>query len=374
MVQKKQVLAVPAIETDQSPGRKLYSFSLDGKLLLQIAAVSRLKRQGEKLHGYQRPEVLSHISEIRAYLESPSPMIPNSIVLAFDPTVTFQPSGHSSSEYARPGTLIIPIDPDIEDEKKPAFIVDGQQRLAAIRDARLERFPVTVTSFITDDIEEQTEQFMLVNSTKPLPKSLIYELLPSTRTRLPSLLERRKLPAYLTERLNLDDSSPMCGKIKSATNPDGIIKDNSVLRMIENSLTDGLLYLYRDPNDEKQNANEMLAVLSAFWTATSEVFSDSWGLSPKRSRLMHGAGIVSMGFVMDAIGDRRRDSGSLGPTHFREDLEPLRDVCRWTHGYWDFGPGVQRKWNEVQNTSRDIQLLANYLLVQYKKRVWTQPN
>jgi len=32
--------------------------------------------------------------------------------------------------------------------------------------------------------------------------------------------------------------------------------------------------------------------------------------------------------------------------------------------------GMQKKWNEVQNISRDIQLIANYLLVQYKRLVW----
>ena len=31
-----------------------------------------------------------------------------------------------------------------------------------------------------------------------------------------------------------------------------------------------------------------------------------------------------------------------------------------------------RKWNEIQNTHKDIQLLANYLLVQYKSRVWSR--
>ena len=34
------------------------------------------------------------------------------------------------------------------------------------------------------------------------------------------------------------------------------------------------------------------------------------------------------------------------------------------------GRGRMRKWNEIQNTPKDIQLLANYLLVQYKERVW----
>ena len=58
---------------------------------------------------------------------------------------------------------------------------------------------------------------------------------------------------------------------------------------------------------------------------------------------------------------------------FARDLGELSDVCRWTHGFWDFGPGAQRKWNELQNTSRDIQLLTNYLLYQYKALVWSKP-
>jgi hypothetical protein len=57
---------------------------------------------------------------------------------------------------------------------------------------------------------------------------------------------------------------------------------------------------------------------------------------------------------------------------FASDLYPLLPIVRWTDGYWDFGPGQQRKWNEIQNTTKDIQLLANFLLLQYKQRVWNQ--
>ena len=85
---------------------------------------------------------------------------------------------------------------------------------------------------------------------------------------------------------------------------------------------------------------------------------------------MHGAGIVSLGFTMDAIAERYRHLGVPSREQFDADLTPLRAVCRWTDGYWHFGPGQQRKWNEIQNTSKDIQLLANYLLYQYKALVW----
>ena len=58
---------------------------------------------------------------------------------------------------------------------------------------------------------------------------------------------------------------------------------------------------------------------------------------------------------------------------FVADLADISDSCRWTNGFWDFGPGQLRKWNELQNTTRDIQLLTNYLLFEYKDRVWRKP-
>jgi hypothetical protein len=151
-----------------------------------------------------------------------------------------------------------------------------------------------------------------------------------------------------------------------------LIKDNSLIKLLENSLSDGVLYRFRDPESGAGNTEEMLAVLKAFWEALRLTFKSAWGKPPQRSRLMHGAGVVSMGFVMDAIADRHRESRTPTCEQFRADLEPLREVCRWTDGYWEFGPGVQRKWNEIQNTPKDIQLLANYLLVQYKALVWSR--
>ena len=252
------------------------------------------------------------------------------------------------------------------------WIVDGQQRIAAIREARIDHFPVCVVAFITDDDQEQREQFILVNSTKPLPKGLIYELLPTTRAKLPSFLQRRRFPAYLLDRLNHDEGSPLRGLIRTPTVLEGLIKDNSILKMLENSLSDGVHYRFRDAEEGGGDAEAMLDLLRAFWSAVAEVFPDAWGISPRRSRLMHGAGIVSIGFVMDAIADRYRPCGLPTKEQFAGDLEPLREACRWTDGYWDFGPGMQRKWNEIQNTHRDIQILANYLLVQYKARVWNK--
>lgn len=371
---KTKTLRLPALEVRQGRDRVLYSFAVDGKLLPQFATISRLSRSDDAIRGYQRPEVLSHIAEIRAYLETPNPMIPNAIVIAFDGRVKFEPLGRDSPSQAcsRPGTLVIPILDGEADESKPGWIVDGQQRAAAVREAAVEAFPICAVGFVAASETEQREQFILVNSTKPLPKGLVYELLPSTETQLPSLLQRRRFPAVLLYRLNLDRDSPLRGLIRTPTVMTGLIKDNSLLKMLENSLSDGLLFRFRAEDGGNGIVEEMLAPLKDFWSAVAEVFKSAWGLPPRRSRLMHGAGVVSLGFLMDAIADRYRRSGVPTREQFRANLQPLAEVCCWTDGHWEFGPGHVRKWNEVQNTPKDIQTLANYLLVQYRQRVWKQ--
>lgn len=369
------MLRLPALEVRQGDGRVLYSFAVDGKELPSFAAVSRIRRDGDtQVEGYQRPEVLSHIASIRRYLESEAPMIPNALVVAFDKRVQFEPlHGASSVSYARPGTLLIPASGDLPDEDKPGWIVDGQQRSAAIRDARIDSFPVVVTAFITDSDQDQRSQFILVNSAKPLPKGLIYELLPTTSGALPVPLQARRFPAVLLARLNGQVKSPLYRKIRTPTTPEGIVKDNSILKMVENSLSDGALYSFRDPATGGGDADKMMDLLMAFWAAVRDVFADAWDKPPRQSRLMHGVGIVSLGFIMDAIYDRYSRKRPAVEEDFAQDLRQLSEVCRWTSGFWDFGPGAQRRWNELQNTTRDIQLLTNYLLCEYKARVWTKP-
>lgn len=367
---KSKTLRLPALEICQGKNRRLYSFAVDGKQLHEFCTISRVSRHdGEGLNGYQRPEVVSHITQIRDYLESENPMLPNAIVVAFDDSVQFKAhsrNGNRDAPFSRSGVLEIPIQAEVAEADKPGWIVDGQQRAAALRDARVDGFPVCVVGFIADGLEEQRQQFILVNATKPLPKGLIYELLPSTDGKLPLALQRRRHPALLSERLNFDEDSPLQGMIRTPTNGTGVIADNSMLKMIENSISDGVLYLYDD-------IEEQLNVLWQFWSSVKEVFPDAWGELPRKSRLMHGAGIISMGFLMDTIADRHRRKRDLTSKLFAKDLEPLRDVCRWTEGHWEFGEDNTLKWNEVQNVPRHIQLLSNYLLIQYRERVW-QPH
>jgi DGQHR domain-containing protein len=365
---KKQSLRLPAIALTQGRGRTLYQFAVDGKLLDRFATVSRIHRdEGHRVQGYQRPESLKHIASIRRYIESEDPMIPNGIVIAFDQRVMFVPNQVSSPvDYAAMGELIIPLDTTTDADDLPGWIVDGQQRTAAIRDAQVDRFPIPVTAFITDSEEEQRQQFILVNSAKPLPKSLIHELLPGTTGLLPKKLARRKISTELLEVLNWDESSPFHWRIQTPTMPEGVIKDNSILRMLDNSINDGYLYNFRDPKDGSGDLSEMAKIVNAFWSAVELVFPSEWRSTPRYSRLVHGVGIVSMGFLMDAMAERIHSRRRLEVNAFVGELSKIREDCHWASGEWVLNSGITRRWNDFQNTTTDVQLLTNHLLSLYR--------
>lgn len=356
-----EIFAVPAIEILQSKGRRLYTFAVDGKLVSRFAAVSRIKRtEDTSLLGYQRPDVYSHIEEIRSYLETSSPMIPNGVVIAFDGSVEFRPSSWKTltTKFSRMGSLRIPLACD--GERRAGFIVDGQQRLAAIREAHIKEFPIFVNAFITDDVRTQTEQFILVNSTKPLPKGLLYELLPSTDARLPTQLHRRRLPAELLERLNHDPESPLFHMVRTPTSPEGVIKDNSMLKMLSNSLSEGSLFAMRGDGSRGADIDGMFELLCAFWGAVKEVFPDAWNLNSRHSRLMHGAGIVAVGNLMDHLVAKHPRKGHPSQRYFAKHLALVAPCCAWTKGTWKFKKN-SRRWNEIQNTRQDVAPLMEFL-------------
>jgi DGQHR domain-containing protein len=358
------LIKLPALRIRQG-NQFIYTFGVDGKRIHEFATVSRVHRDDQKLHGYQRPEVLSHIRAIRRYLESDGAMLPNAIVLAFDERVAFEPIRRKSTvDYCTVGELIIPVDESLADDEKPAWLVDGQQRSAAIRDADLAEFPVAAVGFIATGEAEQRSQFILVNNTKPLPKGLIHELLPDTAGHLPTAYARKQLPARILTRLNFGERGlgrPFAGRIATPTMAEGYIKDNSVLRMIENSLYDGALYQYRDPEDGSGDVDQILLHLNYFWTVVEVTFKDAWQLPPTKSRLTHGAGIQALGYVMDALTDGT-PAAELPGLDLEAAVARLREHCAWTEGNWDFAADQVRRWNGIQNTPNDIRLLTGYLL------------
>jgi len=373
---KKKIkeLCLPAIEIKQGKKKKIYTFAIDGKQLTDIATISRIHRDEKGLiDGYQRPEVLNHVAEIRRYLESENPLLPNALVVAFDERVQFEQlpmSCGDASEYAQVGTLKIPVNGSMAEEEKPGWIVDGQQRTAAIQEANIASFPISVVAFITKNVAEQRAQFILVNETKPLPRPLIDELLPGVDEALPKRLTLRVLPNRLLERLNNDEDSPLKGKIRTQTMPDGVIAANSIIQGLKSSISDGSLYCYRDPETGDGDMEAMLDLLKSFWSAVKTVFIHDWGKPSRKSRLMHGTGIRSLLSLMDEIVGEDVENYRKNNAEFVKSLEFVKPVCKWSNGKWVSGSGEskhEKYWNDIQNLGNDRKLVTQILVKKHRE-------
>jgi DGQHR domain-containing protein len=250
-----------------------------------------------------------------------------------------------------------------------AWIVDGQQRSLALAQAENKDIAVPVVGFVSDSLDLQREQFILVNKAKPLPTRLINELLPETRgVLLPRELSARKVPSELCGLLNRDPASPFYKLIKrpsdGVSEHKAVITDTAVMAMIRNSMSNplGALATFRVSTQGREGADleGMYNLLVTFWSAVKTVFPDAWGRDPRHSRLMHSAGIEAMGVLMDRIYARIAVTEDIKVV--QRELERAAPACRWTRGTWD---SLGIAWNEIQNTPRDIKRLQNALVQAY---------
>ena len=347
-------LSYSAIRARQSDRHQVLTFAASAADVVRFARIDRIGRdQDGGLHGFQRPQIAAHIREIQDYLEAAHAVLPNPIVVAFTEGIEV--------ENMDDGLCRIVVDLD---NGPPGLVVDGQQRLSALMNLNGKPFEVFVAALVCPDEAELRRQFVLINNTRPLPKSLIYELLPRVDG-LPHRLSARSRASALTDRMNYEEESSLRGLIRQHTNPTGIISDTAIQKVFMNSLSDGLMreFIRRPMGGE----DTCFRLASEFYLAVQHVFADAWwrdrgrGVmhTPKTSRLIHGAGIVALGHVMELLALLE---GARTCDEFARGLGCLDGQTAWTAGHWDFGNGDVRLWNSVQNLDRDIRILAGYLV------------
>lgn len=372
---KSAEIVVRALHTKQGPDLDVYSFFIRGVDIVRLADISRVTRdESDSLKGFQRPEIRGHVKGIVEYLKQGHVLFPNAIILAMSPEVRFaasrgtKPNGDEG--IAQSGTLTIPV---YEEGHRVAWIVDGQQRSLALAQANNRDIAVPVVGFVSDSLEVQREQFILVNKAKPLPTRLINELLPETSgVLLPRELSARKVPSELCGLLNRDPASPFHRLIKRPSDRESasaaVVNDTAIITMIRSSLNNplGALAAYRVSAQGREGVDleGMYRLLVTYWSAVKAVFPEAWGRDPRHSRLMHSAGIMAMGVLMDRI--YARLSGAEDVRVIQRELERVAPACRWTRGTWE-SLGVS--WNEIQNTPRDIKRLQSALVQAYTKPV-----
>lgn len=278
-------------------------------------------------------------------------LLPNAVIVAFIEGIQVKELEHGVVEVEICG----------KDGNKPGFVVDGQQRLTALSGIQKPDFEVFVSALVCKDYNELRQQFVLINNTRPLPKTLIYELLPNIEG-LPERFTQRKFSARIVDRLNFTRGSSLYGEVRQHTNPTGVISDTAMQKLIMNSASDGAIRDLVQYGDREELAYQLV---SEFFYAVAMVFGPAWtGMTPRFSRLRHGAGIVAMGFVMDHLYSAE---GATERHHFEEGLRLLQPFTAWTSGQWPLESWDTRPWNGIQNTPSDIDSLTRYLVSSLKK-------
>lgn len=365
----RQELVVRALHTTQGEGLDVYAFFIKGGDIVRVADISRIERDAaDELKGFQRPEIRQHVKGIVDYLNQGDVLFPNAIILALAPDVKFAASRGSKpagdTRVSESGTLTLPI---YAEGQRVAWIVDGQQRSIALSQAQHKDLAVPVIGFVSDRLSVQREQFILVNKAKPLPTRLINELLPETTTFvLPRDLVARKVPAELVSNLNQDPASPFFRLVKRASDrgtSEAVVTDTALLSLIKSSLSNPLGALAPFKSVGREGGGDvagMYRILTTYWSAVKAVFPDAWGKDPKQSRLMHSAGLMAMGLLMDAIYARLPPNSEVAAV--QRELEKVAPSCRWTKGTWET---LGLAWNELQNTPPHVKKLQDTLVRAY---------
>jgi DGQHR domain-containing protein len=357
----EDAIVLRAIRTQQAGAFELYAFFIAASDILQIADISRIKREGDELQGFQRKEIRAHVNSIVEFLDSGPVLFPNAIILALSRSVLFEPSRGPApaglSDIGRSGTLTIPRG---KEGQRAAWIVDGQQRSIALSRTMNSALPVPVIAFVSPDIKTQREQFILVNKSKPLEPRLINELLPEVGVLLPKDLSENVLPSELCNLLNTRPDSPFFGLIKRASSgSSGVISDQALITAIRQNLRPAYGGLAAMRTADGIEAERVFEALIAYWTAVKETFQEAWGKDPTQSRLMHSAGIKAMASLMDTL-ILRTESMPDPWTEIRTALGRLAPHCAWTEGHWPAELGLA--WNEVQGTPQHITRLTQFLV------------
>jgi len=137
-----------------------------------------IKRVGETDEGTQRILRETRMKAITRFLASdPLNMIPNSILLAFEPgrskfeSINLDAYSENGSDYSNNcgsqldwGHLEFSFEESAKDHEKPALIVDGQHRLYGIANFDEEDIPLLVVSLIEAPLQEQAFQFVVINN------------------------------------------------------------------------------------------------------------------------------------------------------------------------------------------------------------------
>jgi DGQHR domain-containing protein len=354
----------------QATGHDVFLLSLSPTDILALANATPDQNMslGEILES-DRPTVKRHVANIQSSLEPDHATLATAIVLALSPEVRFRGSrGPDVSDgLATAGTLEIPL--RTRAGRKPAWILDGFHRLLALSAPQHKDFAVPVCAFVADDAEVLREQFERIHSTHPLPAGFADLLFPRRAVAISPRISAQELPDAVCQWLNDDLESPfhqLIGPRESEkTASRHPVSRTTLCEILADSLSSpyGALFPYRNIAGGETDVDGLCSALHTYWSAVKAVFPEAWGKSPKKSRLMHPAGLRIMGRVMNRVLPAVDLAADDRIQQAVRELKKVQPLCRWTDGVWE---SLDRlAWDKLENTTRHVDLVSNFLIRAY---------
>ncbi|WP_224244709.1 DGQHR domain-containing protein [Hyalangium gracile] len=161
-------------------GKAFFVFATTAR---DVLAWSYVARVSEKEGGIQRRLNEAKVTSIARYFESDTEnTIPTSTIVAFKPNVTkfkrIRPQPPQPTNGVEWGYLTFEFNPLSAEDKRPAFVVDGQHRLHGMSRIENEELPVLISALLDADPNEQAFQFIVINNkASKVPPDLVKSLI-----------------------------------------------------------------------------------------------------------------------------------------------------------------------------------------------------
>ncbi|MDY7231538.1 DGQHR domain-containing protein [Hyalangium rubrum] len=385
-------LRLIAVEADLGNEERRFQFTCEARLIRSIARIDRLDSLAGT--GNQRGEIEKHVAEIAQGISNGT-QIPNSVLLVLQEDRVVEPEAEDEapesfirikplSEFTtvpiphqanmmaqrfRTVELDFPFRRAAFDEEKSAVLVDGQQRTAALALVDVDKvkaFQISVNANV-GDADAAKRVFMIANSTQKIETQFSRALLASMDDQSVGYLQKERARALAAKALALDDpSSPFKGLIQYPG-----VKNDKRPPIAYNSLFQVVSTFANSSVDFGENPERLASVVKRSYELVKKVWPVAWGQKPKDSRLMHGAGLRAMAFLLaNKLEQLFSNHGDLDSPELWSDLEASLTRLR-TRVVWSLietqdstekaKTNYTKEVSTRQNTNNDIAELANFL-------------
>ncbi|EFI64692.1 MULTISPECIES: DGQHR domain-containing protein [Bacillus cereus group] len=239
----------------------------------------------------QRKQSKERLKEIGKYISKANSIFPNAIIINLALS-----NQNEENKMITDEITITDGELEFNEEKITTTIIDGQHRLGGFnytedKEYFLDNYELIVTILIGLEVSQQAELFGVINGKqKPVSKSILYDLTGVSEDEYTELVTAH----LITSWFNINDKSPLKGKIKMLGFGEGtvsqaavidallpLIEDKQIRRTIRSE--DLLLFPVFRENYLQKDSKMIIKNLYNYFKVVKEIFPEEWDYGYKQS-------------------------------------------------------------------------------------------